>query len=92
MLANGMYNGITNTVVLSPRALHLFIRCFPGKIKINTVHSKGYPLTTYHLGDIKLESSIWCREDLAYYFDKNSKVHGFTVDFDRKSVKLGLSQ
>lgn len=49
-------------------------------------NSKGYFCNRRFLHGMELESSVWCAEQYAYYFDKKGKMHSLTVDYEKGVV------
>lgn len=84
---SNLYKYVTNTLVCSTRCYsELFVE-FEQHMVVTKDHSKGYHCNRRSLLGMDIESSLWCKENKAYYFDKKGKIHTLVIDFTNKTFK-----
>jgi|11BtaG_2_1085332.scaffolds.fasta_scaffold00848_17 hypothetical protein len=80
---SNLYKDIKNTLVMPHKLYrHLYVE-FEKDILTWTDHSKGYICNKRSLHGMDLESSAWCEENYAYYWDKQGNVHSLIIDWDK---------
>lgn len=80
---NNLYKDVKNTLVMAPRLYrHLFVK-FEKDMVTTTDTSKGYTHNKRSLLGMHLESSVWCEENYAYYFDNNGNVHAIVINWEK---------
>lgn len=80
---NPLYRNVKNTLVCSPRLIKHLHTKFEHDMKKTVKVSKGYSMSIFKLLGVTLETTIYSREDLAYYYDNSGTVWTLTVDYDK---------
>lgn len=80
---NNLYKNVKNTLVVSPRLYRRIFVTFEKDIVTWTDSSRGYTCNKRSLHGMELESSAWCQDMYAYYWDKEGEVHSIVIDWDR---------
>lgn len=77
-----IYKDVKNTLVMHPRLYRQLFVDFEDDMVTTTDSSKGYTCNKRSLLGMDLESSVWCEENYAYYFDNKGNVHSLVINWD----------
>lgn len=83
-----LYKDVKNTLVMHPRLYRQLFVDFEDDMVTTTDSSKGYTCNKRSLLGMNLESSVWCEENYAYYFDKQGNVHSLTINWDKGTINV----
>ena len=81
-----LYTNEKRIFIMSPSILYKFVDLFGDKVRMKPSYSAGFSMSSYYLGDIKLESSIWVDNDSCYYINNNGKV--FKLEINRFTDRI----
>jgi hypothetical protein len=77
-----LYKDVKNTLVMHPRLYRQLFVHFEHDMVTTIDSSRGYTCNKRSILGMELESSVWCQENYAYYFDKQGNVHSLVINWD----------
>lgn len=83
-----LYKDVRNTIVVSTDIYRALFVELEDHLETKTDSSKGYICNKRSLFGMVIESSVWCKADCGYYFDKQGNIHSLTFDLERGTFNV----